>query len=356
MIKKWLRGGVVGRGSFATVNLAIPAKRSSSSFGTESDLMVVKSSEASNSSTLKNEKEILSRLPSHPNVVKFLGDETTLENGRKLYNLFFEFAPDGNLSDHRNGVSYHQVRVYAKSILKGLDFIHSNGFVHCDIKLANILLFDDGEVAKIADFGLAKKAGENNGKYVFRGTPMYMSPEAVNSGECESPADIWAFGCAVIEMMTGKPAWRCTPGCDVNALLYRIGSRRESPEIPAGISPAARDFLEKCFVRDPNERWTAKMLLDHALLSGSDEDELIADLSKIDGDEKAASSPRCPMEFPDSETFTLSSEYSSSDGIEFSLESESSSWCLRDVSGRIEELAGDRVPDWCDTGDWVRVR
>ncbi|GAB4857099.1 hypothetical protein Ancab_015011 [Ancistrocladus abbreviatus] len=80
------------------------------------------------------------------------------------------------------------VRRHTNSILRGLCFIHKKGFAHCDIKLQNILLFENG-AAKIADFGLARRvAGEKkrekrDGGFVFRGTPLYMSPEVVNGSE-----------------------------------------------------------------------------------------------------------------------------------------------------------------------------
>ncbi|XP_047177243.1 mitogen-activated protein kinase kinase kinase 20-like [Vigna umbellata] len=94
--------------------------------------------------------------------------------------------------------------------MEGLKHIHEQGFVHCDVKLQNVLVFD-GEV-KIANYELAKEKGEKQGKCEFRGTPLFMSSESVNDNEYEPPADIWALGCAVMEMVTGKPAWDVSNG------------------------------------------------------------------------------------------------------------------------------------------------
>ncbi|KAK7309210.1 hypothetical protein RJT34_05750 [Clitoria ternatea] len=146
------------------------------------------------------------------------GHDQTFEGGQNYYNLFLEYAAGGSLADHlkKHGGLFpeeHSVRRYTRSILEGLKHIHANGYVHCDVKLQNILIFDNDEV-KIADFGLAKEEEEK--KWECRGTPLFMSPESVNENEYESPADIWAFGCAVVEMVTGKPAWDVDNGPNRN--------------------------------------------------------------------------------------------------------------------------------------------
>ncbi|GAB4857298.1 hypothetical protein Ancab_015206 [Ancistrocladus abbreviatus] len=153
--------------------------------------MVVKSSEFSSSDSLSNEKEVLSELHDCPQIVQFLGDNVIIEDGKEFYNLFLEYASRGSLADQlkrTNCFTESDVRRYTNSILRGLCFIHKKGFAHCDIKLQNILLFENG-AAKITDFGLARRvAGEKkrekrDGGFVFRGTPLYMSPEVVNGSE-----------------------------------------------------------------------------------------------------------------------------------------------------------------------------
>jgi serine/threonine protein kinase len=58
-----------------------------------------------------------------------------------------------------------------------------------------------------------------------------MSSESVNKNEYESLADIWALGCAIVEMMTGKPAWNCVPQVNIFELLLRIGVGEEVPQV-----------------------------------------------------------------------------------------------------------------------------
>ncbi|GMI76891.1 mitogen-activated protein kinase kinase kinase 21 [Hibiscus trionum] len=350
---EWVRGDTIGRGSFGTVHLLLPKKTSP-----KSPLMAVKSAQTVASVSLKNEKQVLDQLGHCPQIIRCFGHDYTVENGEKLYNLFLEYANKGSLADQvqRSGGNLMEsdVRRYARSILKGLSFVHGKGFAHCDIKLQNILLFDNGDV-KLADFGLAKKNGERGGKQrtmEIRGTPLNIAPESVNRNDYDSPVDIWALGCAVLEMMTGKPAWNFRPGTSVAALLFKIGVCDELPEIPAELSEEGKYFLGKCFVKDPKNRWTADMLLDHPFVAGDDEEEE-ASPSTSPGCwfEEFSESPRCPFHFPDwvSTQSTASSQENSSFGSSFSS-------YVSSPMERIRELACDRTLVWSISGNWITLR
>ncbi|KMS95396.1 hypothetical protein BVRB_008540 [Beta vulgaris subsp. vulgaris] len=343
---EWVRGEIIGRGSFGTVNLAIPKSSNSTQF-------VVKSSEISKCSSLKNEREILLELSNnHPNIIQYLGDSLSIEKGTQIYNLFLEYASKGSLADHLKfcggKFEFSDVKSYTKSILKGLCHIHQNGFVHCDIKLQNILLLDNTTI-KIADFGLARRVSDEFGKQL-RGTPLYMSPEIIAGEKVESPADIWALGCAVIEMFSGISAWEMSPESDVSALLYRIAVGGESPKIPGNLCCEGKDFLGKCFINNPNERWTAQMLLEHPFLSGLYDDK----------QQQSFISPRCPFEFPDWQSTSGSSSGSSSDSesiSSFGFSEESWTLTSSPISHRLEgKLISDRIPDWGASNDWVTIR
>ncbi|KAL4352813.1 hypothetical protein GQ457_06G040310 [Hibiscus cannabinus] len=315
--------------------------------------MAVKSAQTLASVSLRNEKQVLDQLGLCPQIIRCFGDEYTVENGDKLYNLFLEYAKNGSLADQvkRSGGSLMEsdARRYARSILKGLCFVHGKGFVHCDVKLENILLFDDGDV-KIADFGLAMRNGEKQGAVEIRGTPLNIAPESVNGNVYGSPVDIWALGCAVLEMITGKPAWDFEPGTSVAALLFRIGVSDELPGIPAELSEEGKDFLGKCFVKDPENRWTADMLLDHPFVVG-DDDTIEASASPRCSFEEFSESPRCPFHFPDwvSTQSRASSQENSSFGSSFS------SYVSSPVE-RIRELACDRTLVWSISGNWITLR
>ncbi|KAK7251035.1 hypothetical protein RIF29_33900 [Crotalaria pallida] len=352
----WIRGESVGRGSFAKVNLAIPRNSSTSLFHSPA---AVKSCEVSTSSSLKNEKKILDCLGCCPRIIRCLGDDYNFENGSEYYNLFLEYAAGGSLSDqlklHGGRFPEAQVRGFARSIIEGLIHIHENGFVHCDIKLQNILVFRDGEI-KIADFGLAKETGEKQRKTGFecRGTPLFMSPESVNDGEYESPADIWALGCAVVEMVTGKPAWDVKNDSNMWSLFVRIAVGDELPEIPDELSEEGKDFLAKCFVKDPTKRWTAEMLLKHPFVA----DGTVA----LECVQEQKSSPRSQFDFPDwvSSSGTTASvpnspKFEKADGERDYDSSFSSSFFT--PGDRLRRIATNQEPvNWSESDGWTCVR
>ncbi|KAH7855140.1 hypothetical protein Vadar_021675 [Vaccinium darrowii] len=258
--------------------------------------MAVKSAPLHKSRSICREKRYLNKFEGCPYVVRCFRSDTTIEKGEGWYNLFLEYASGGSLFDRirksgrggGGGLPESEARRYTKSILTGLNDVHKQGYVHCDIKPQNILLVEsEKEVllnlngkrkrvekpysAKIADFGVAMKAGKgkkDQGRKL-RGTPMYIAPESVRYGEYEAYSDIWALGCTLLHMVTGQVPWKVDKNA---ALLFRIGFREQVPEIPSdGLSKEARDFLNKCLVRDPKSRWTADMLLAHPFVSGLDD-------------------------------------------------------------------------------------
>ncbi|KAK9994931.1 hypothetical protein SO802_024634 [Lithocarpus litseifolius] len=131
----------------------------------------------------------------------------------------------------------------------------------------NVLLVAivDGYIPKVANFGLAKRHNVRDGSGV-RGTQLFFSPEAMVFGIQEAPSDIWALGCTVLMMLTGKPPWACTSKFE---LLSQIAT--ETLTIPHHISKATQNFLSCCFVRHSAKRLTAIELLSHFFLLESDE-------------------------------------------------------------------------------------
>ncbi|XWS12863.1 hypothetical protein CRYUN_Cryun37aG0127000 [Craigia yunnanensis] len=270
----WTRGRTIGRGSTATVSIATADQ--------SGHVFAVKSSELSQSESLRREQRILSTL-SCPQVVAYKGCDISSENGKLLYNLFLEYVPSGTIMDaiHKHGgcLDEAMVRSYTRGILLGLEFLHSSGIVHCDIKGQNILVTDDG--VKIADLGCARRADVvSSAAWSVTGTPVYMAPEVARGEQQGFPADLWALGCTVIEMATGRGPWPDV-GDPVSA-LYRIGFSCDVPEIPSNISKQAMDFLSKCLRRDPVQRWSATELLAHEFVNESTFPVKKTDGSKLD--------------------------------------------------------------------------
>ncbi|XP_019183081.1 PREDICTED: mitogen-activated protein kinase kinase kinase ANP1-like [Ipomoea nil] len=258
---EWSRGPIIGRGSSATVFLA--AKASSG------EPFAVKSAEFSDSGLLQKEKSILSQLDS-PHVVKYLGFDITCEENKVVYNVFLEYVSGGTLCDlvKKLGSCLDEpmIRFFARQVLLGIDYLHSKGIAHCDVKGRNVLISEDGGAVKIADLGCAKFLG--NGEAAgcgFSGTPAFMAPEVARGEEQGFAADVWAFGCTVIEMATGSAPWPEMD--DPVSTLYRIGYSEDAvPEFPGWLSGDAKDFLSKCLNRNAEDRWTAAELLHHPFL------------------------------------------------------------------------------------------
>ncbi|CAI9089317.1 OLC1v1023875C1 [Oldenlandia corymbosa var. corymbosa] len=298
-MSSWTRVGLLGEGSYGIVSLAKSSSSSPSDSLQPDDvnsdpklppLFAVKSSEFSLSQPLQEERILLSELQDCPNIIQCYGSEVTQEDGVIFYNVMLEYAAGGSLLDRiyysPTPLLEDEVKRLTRSILKGLSYIHEKGCAHCDIKPSNILLVDAGagsNVAKIADFGLSKRVQKSSTKQrrnkskidwkAWRGTAVYMAPESILCDEYDFGVDIWGLGCSVFEMLTKRVLRNISNSKvkDKAGLLVKMANQRV--EIPEGFSKEAKDFLEKCLVNDPVQRWTANMLLRHPFVSGLEAEE-----------------------------------------------------------------------------------
>ncbi|KAL3533693.1 hypothetical protein ACH5RR_007214 [Cinchona calisaya] len=206
--------------------------------------------------------ELCNRLS--PNIINCYGEETTYGyDGLMVYNLLLEYGSGGTLAERikksgKKGLPEEEVRLFTKSILKGLDWIHETGYVHCDLKPDNVLLVPKSRIgstveftAKICDFGLAKKR---------------VSKKLLV---------IWSLGCIVLEMLTGKPAWELDDQellINAENVLLKIKKVNALPKIPHGLSVQAKSFL-RCFVRNAKKRFSAKELSNRPFVEGLEDDD-----------------------------------------------------------------------------------
>ncbi|NIW36519.1 MAG: protein kinase, partial [Gemmatimonadetes bacterium] len=146
----------------------------------------------------------------------------------------------------------------AKEVADALDYAHSRGVIHRDIKPSNIML--SGGHARVTDFGVARAVGEAGGAKLTAtgqiiGTPFYMSPEQVTGEwELDGRIDIYALGCVLYAMLTGKPPYEGTTPPEVLAgHLHRPppSVRDTQPEV----TPALDTVIQRAMAKEPGERF-----------------------------------------------------------------------------------------------------
>jgi len=253
---EWLRGKIIGSGSFGSVYLAFNVF--------SGDIMAVKQVEISGIDqrqrkmldVLNHEIHILRNLE-HENIVQYKGSK---KEGDFL-NIFLEYVPGGSLASKlafQGALKEDTIRHYIIQCLRGLAYLHERGIIHRDIKGANILV-DTFDCVKISDFGLSKHENAARNRISTQGTAFWMAPEVARAKEkTTTKADIWSLGCMIVELITGQHPF---PDLQVFQVLYRVG-KGETPAIPEMASPLLKEVLSRCFVVDTNQRASARELLE----------------------------------------------------------------------------------------------
>ncbi|KAG5592535.1 hypothetical protein H5410_043049 [Solanum commersonii] len=249
-MNQWKKLNVIGAGCFGKVYYAVKMDPFSSC---AHDVVAVKCADLSRSSSLQQEAQVLTTLKGSPHVVQFFGSDVSLENNILTYNLYLEYASAGSLHHlivkSKRGIlslPEMQVRYLTYQLLKGIQDVHNTGWVHCDIKPTNVLIFNyaqHGLHLKLSDFGMSSKIAQ--GMTYTTGTVMsnrgdlpYAPPESLTSGFPGKAYDIWSLGCTVAEMMTGYQVWVYRNNSDLQwNIMYG------DPIIPTYVSENARDFL-----------------------------------------------------------------------------------------------------------------
>ena len=233
---------------------------------------------------VQREAEVLASL-NHPHIAHLYGIER--HEGTAAPFLVMELVEGEDLAARvsRGPIPHAEVLPIARQVAEALEAAHEKGVIHRDLKPGNIMVTPDG-VVKVLDFGLAKAldpadlsrsanlaasptltAASLPG--VILGTAAYMAPEQAKGKPVDRRADIWAFGCVLFEMLTGRRAFE---GEDVSDTLAFVLTKEPAwkalpPDTPSAVSSLLRRCLEKDSKRRLRDIGEARIAIDQAIVA-----------------------------------------------------------------------------------------
>jgi serine/threonine-protein kinase len=232
----------------------------------------------------QREAKILASLD-HPNIASIYG----LEDSGGTHALVMQLVEGPTLADRIKAgpIPVDEVVRIARQIADALEYAHEHGFIHRDLKPANVKVTNDDAV-RVLDFGLAKALEGNPSSIdistsptisrmatmqgVLLGTAAYMSPEQAKAKPVDRRADIWAFGCALYEMLTAKTAFQGERVTDTLASI--IKEEPDWSQLPVATPMRVRVLLQRCLQKDPKQRLRdigdARISLDEVLAGAPD--------------------------------------------------------------------------------------
>ncbi len=225
-----------------------------------------------------HEAEVVARL-SHKNIVKIYDVGEDLD----LSYLAMEYLEGESLQtyckeDRRLSVS-QSIEIIAQ-VCDALEYAHTNGIVHRDIKPGNIMVLKNGEV-KVTDFGIARAAGSTKTRTgIIKGTPYYMSPEQARGLKLDGRADIFSLGVVFYHVLSGQLPFT---GENLAAIMYQTANSDPTPlsTYNTEVGQPVVDILDRALAKDPQGRYqTAAQMaedlrdLTHKLASDSRETAL----------------------------------------------------------------------------------
>lgn len=186
----------------------------------------------------------------HKNVVQFIGACTK----PPTLCIITEYMPGGSLYDflhkQKGAFKLPSLLKVAIDVSKGMNFLHQNNIIHRDLKAANLLM-DENEVAKVADFGVARVRAQSGVMTAETGTYRWMAPEVIEHKPYDHKADVFSFGIVVWELLTGKLPYEYLTPLQAAVGVVQKGLR---PIIPKQTHPKLAELLEKCWQQDPTLR------------------------------------------------------------------------------------------------------
>jgi len=189
---------------------------------------------------------------SHPNIVTIfdVGEE------HDMAYMAMELLKGNDLAEHcrkENLMPVKKVLELVASVADALDYAHSNGVVHRDIKPDNIILLDEGQV-KVADFGIARVMSSSETQTgILLGTPSYMSPEQVEGARVDGRSDLFSLGVVLYEMLSGEKPFK---GDNLANMMYAIANSAYTPltKVASDVPECCNKIIKKLLIKDPEKR------------------------------------------------------------------------------------------------------
>ena len=208
----------------------------------------------------QREAELLATL-NHPNIAQIHG----LEESSGSVALVLELVEGPTLAERiaQGSIPVSEALAIARQLAEALDAAHERGIVHRDLKPANVKVTPDG-IVKVLDFGLAKATSDETERPDFSmsptvtanatragvilGTAAYMSPEQARGVVVDKRADIWAFGCVLYEMLTGRRAMSGGTASDILAAVLTV--EPDWSRLPVTTPPRVVALIQRCLAKD----------------------------------------------------------------------------------------------------------
>jgi serine/threonine protein kinase len=204
---------------------------------------------------LRTEAQVI-QLLSHPNIVSV--HEVIDEPGSEGPSLVMEYVQGSTLEAFLKGgkpLPSDFTLSIAVQVARALEHAHAMGVIHGDIKPGNILISDDGEQAKIADFGIAKMMTEiGDPQHRLYGTPRYVSPEQILGQKADQRSDLFSLGVVLYEMLTGRSPFAGQTSREITNEIARGGADL-SAEALQDVPEPLRAVLGRALERDPANRF-----------------------------------------------------------------------------------------------------
>uniref|UniRef100_A0A671LNB0 SNF-related serine/threonine-protein kinase n=1 Tax=Sinocyclocheilus anshuiensis TaxID=1608454 RepID=A0A671LNB0_9TELE len=206
------------------------------------------------------------KLVQHPNIVRLY---EVIDTQTKLY-LILELGDGGDMFDyimkHEEGLNEELAKKYFAQIVHAISYCHRLHVVHRDLKPENVVFFEKQGLVKLTDFGFSNKFQPGKKLTTSCGSLAYSAPEILLGDEYDAPAvDIWSLGVILFMLVCGQPPFQEANDSETLTMIMDC-----KYTVPAHISNACKDLINRMLQRDPKRRASLEEIESHTWLQGVD--------------------------------------------------------------------------------------